>query len=393
MTYAKYHLPDQDTVSNIPQQPGGGDLYTLLFGDQGYEAPDANIGSCSLVGPVGLAPEVLAPVMQAQVPLPTNLAFPWDQLAACNPALSSMATPMQFFVQAPGTTSFMAHAAAHNPQAATVYAMMQMAQPALFQQWAQQNGLYGNLSYAGIGTPQHASVSAPLQADFASTLSQFVPPMHTPISSVLGDSPMAVMEPAHASISSAQSALTTQSTHSHASIIQPIPPAPFSYNFSARSPSPTMSTCANHNTSQPASGTAGDFTHSPPDEMSASMPLQQPTTAGDHTSNTIPGGATNDPSPVVPHANRAVRFATGPPQDNDQVSCDPAAAAALDNTSSRPRCHRRAPTNPDGTRPVNLPGSRASSTIEAEHDTASSNVGSKRKKSTSGVDVRKRKSV
>ena len=398
MTYAEYHLPDQDTASsgqNIPQQPEDGDLYALLFEDQGYKAPNANIDTCSLVSPVGLAPDVLAPVTQAQIPLPTNLAFPWDQLAAHNPSLSSIATPFQFFTQAPGSASFLSNTAAHNPQAATAYAMMQMAQPALFQQWAQQNGLYGNLSYAGIGTPQHSSISAPLQADFASALGQFVPPMHRSVSSVLGDSPTAVLEPVHANVPGAQPALITQSLPS-SSTSPSLPPAPFTYNFSAYSSSPPMSSHANHTTSQSVSGTASDFMHSPPGDMSPSMPssTQQPTTAGDHANNAIPGGAANDLSPVVPHANHAVRFATGPDEINDQGSCDAAAAAAVDTTSARPQRHRRAPTNPDGTRPVNLPGSRVSSAIETEHDVdTSSNVGPKRKRSGSGVDVRKRKSV
>lgn len=151
-----------------------------------------------------------------------------------------------------------------------------------------------------------------------------------------------------------------------------------------------LSSSSNHSTS----GMANNLVHGLQDDTPASIPpvAQQPTSAEDHTGAGVSGRAGNDPFPIVQHVNHTVRFNTDLLEDDSHVLCNaaPAPAVASDATYVRPQRHHCAPTNPDGTHPVNLPGSRSSAVGNVDTVTA---VGAKRKRSGSGAEVRKCKSV
>lgn len=149
-------------------------MLAFLFGNQVSEAPDANLGHTfdSSAVPV---PDMPASAIQEQVAsLSMDIVFPWEYSTAQSHALGGMANAMQFFAKDPSSASFMANVAMHGPQAMPPYAMMPMTQPAPFQLWVQQHGLYSSLPFAGMGA---ASAPTPSQVDFASSFVQFMPPL------------------------------------------------------------------------------------------------------------------------------------------------------------------------------------------------------------------------
>ena len=333
-------------------------------------------------GPGVPAPPVAMQQTGLTAPTHNNFPFLWDQLAAPTHAQSPVNFPM--FAPPPGVSPLMSNGS----DAMHAFACAMMSQPALFQQWAQHAGMYGVPS---MGTPQHLSTTIPLHADFTSSLSQLSPAMSMPTSSAhnyLGSmqnfisSPATTTAPSLAvTMHSGESALTPQSITGQTSSLSPL----INNNSAGLSPSAAYSS-PDHG-GQCASGSVNNSTSALPANASASVRTQQP---GASVAGDVHEAVANTLSVATePHADHMVRFTTDVREGDD---LGPVSSAAGPASTSRPQRHRRAPTNPDGTRPVNPPGSRSSCAANSEPMVdVLADVGAKRKRSGSGLENRKHK--
>ena len=392
-------------------------MLSLLYGQENTRPNHSLLGTFS-PGPV---PAVLP---EQSVSLPTDFSFPWDQLAPQNPGFDNTATQVPFSLPFTPNSALIPNAIAPTPEAVASFMGAMMAQPALVQLWAQQNGLYGAFGqvpqfaqsqFQGMGIPHHLSAMAPSQTDLSSTFHQLSPAAHlTTNPSTHFHSPVSVGEAAFMASATSNPTMPVVSG-APSSSIQPfngvltsLPSSVISTasDIVTHRPATTIAIDQNVLASQSTSCTTPVTTSNPVGTPHNSIPARISPAASQATPDSVSvrilsqTTATHELSMAVQPTSQTVRFAPdayggSEPAAGDAPSAGALSTAASDTTSTtRPQRHRRVPANPDGTRPINLPGLRASS--------ANGNglgmdglveVGTKRKRAGSGAEPRKRKSV
>ena len=337
-----------------------------------------------------------------------------------------------------GTTPFMPT----SPEAMYPILYAMMSQPALLQQFAQQNGMYGlHNPFAGMGLPQlppttptnanvapsfsHFSSPMPMptmpsQQNFASLQQNFAPSQQNFAPSQQNFAPSQQnltpsqqnFAPPQQNLSSFQQSLHTSpvvrvfAMHANSPTPPLMPTAQMAYNTSGQHASllqsinnfppgkPFLTSPGPNRISEPA---PSGLTYAPQTDAVASPPTPltaQTQVAGDPLDTDVLGAAVSNASPIVEHRpDLAVTSAAAAQERSEPASVSLIAAEASSTPSTaRPQRHRRVPINPDGTRPTNLPGSRSSCAVETGIDLdVPSEVPLKRKTSDGGAECRKRK--